>query len=127
MHRRRNLCVSLKPKKSCKRKEPIQASTAGEAIEKMLEQKRISSKINYSVLKGLDSAGAGSTQQQDTQPEDRASARKLPRRKKPASRSGADPVTIVGKRYCAERAGLGTTSVPVWHLLPWPAPLCLQG
>ncbi|XP_014396069.1 PREDICTED: transcription factor IIIB 90 kDa subunit [Myotis brandtii] len=36
-----------KPKKPCKRKEPIQASTAGEAIEKMLEQKRISSKINY--------------------------------------------------------------------------------
>lgn len=57
MHRRRDLCVSLQPKKSCKRKEPIQASTAGEAIEKMLEQKRISSKINYSVLKGLDSTG----------------------------------------------------------------------
>ncbi|XP_053783953.1 transcription factor IIIB 90 kDa subunit isoform X2 [Desmodus rotundus] len=44
-----------KPKKSCKRREPIQASTAGEAIEKMLEQKRISSKINYSVLRDLDS------------------------------------------------------------------------
>ena len=40
------ISVSLKPKKSCKRREPIQASTAGEAIEKMLEQKKISSKIN---------------------------------------------------------------------------------
>lgn len=50
-HRKRNFCVSLKPKKSCKRREPIQASTAGEAIEKMLEQKKISSKINYSVLR----------------------------------------------------------------------------
>uniref|UniRef100_A0A8C2Y3T1 Brf1 TBP-binding domain-containing protein n=1 Tax=Capra hircus TaxID=9925 RepID=A0A8C2Y3T1_CAPHI len=46
-----------KPKKSCKRREPIQASTAGEAIEKMLEQKKISSKINYSVLRGLDAGG----------------------------------------------------------------------
>lgn len=49
----------LQPKKSCKRREPIQASTAGEAIEKMLEQKRISSKINYSVLRDLDSKGGG--------------------------------------------------------------------
>ncbi|KAM7158100.1 transcription factor IIIB 90 kDa subunit isoform 1-T2 [Molossus nigricans] len=108
-----------KPKKSCKRKEPIQASTAGEAIEKMLEQKRISSKINYSVLKGLDSAGAGSTPQQDTPPEDRAGARKLPRRKKPTSRGGADPVTIVGKRWRptvstqpAKKATTGQTLLP---------------
>uniref|UniRef100_G1PN23 Transcription factor IIIB 90 kDa subunit n=1 Tax=Myotis lucifugus TaxID=59463 RepID=G1PN23_MYOLU len=85
-----------KPKKPCKRKEPIQASTAGEAIEKMLEQKRISSKINYSVLRDLDSKGGA--QRPDAGPEDRAGARKLPRRKKPAGRSGADPVASVGKR-----------------------------
>ena len=87
----------LYPKKSCKRREPIQASTAGEAIEKMLEQKRISSKINYSVLRDLDSKGGGGTQRPDARPEDRAGARKLPRRKKPAGRSGADPMTSVGK------------------------------
>lgn len=87
------------PKKPCKRKEPIQASTAGEAIEKMLEQKRISSKINYSVLRDLDSKG--SAQRPDAGPEDRAGARKLPRRKKPAGRSGADPVASVGKRCWA--------------------------
>ncbi|XP_062037774.1 transcription factor IIIB 90 kDa subunit isoform X1 [Lepus europaeus] len=83
-----------KPKKSCKRREPIQASTAGEAIEKMLEQKKISSKINYSVLRDLDSppreavrpAAAG------------GSSKKLPRRRAAASRSGADPGTSVGKR-----------------------------
>uniref|UniRef100_A0A8C9I317 Transcription factor IIIB 90 kDa subunit n=1 Tax=Piliocolobus tephrosceles TaxID=591936 RepID=A0A8C9I317_9PRIM len=87
-----------KPKKSCKRREPIQASTAREAIEKMLEQKKISSKINYSVLRGLSSAGGGSPHKEDAQPEHSASARKLSRRRTPASRSGADPVTSVGKR-----------------------------
>ncbi|XP_058423857.1 transcription factor IIIB 90 kDa subunit isoform X3 [Diceros bicornis minor] len=86
-----------KPKKSCKRREPILASTAGEAIEKMLEQKKISSKINYSVLRDLNSKGRG-LQREDARPEDRASARKLSRRKTPASRSRADPVASVGKR-----------------------------
>ncbi|XP_030786316.1 transcription factor IIIB 90 kDa subunit isoform X7 [Rhinopithecus roxellana] len=87
-----------KPKKSCKRREPIQASTAREAIEKMLEQKKISSKINYSVLRGLSSAGGGSPHREAAQPEQSASARKLSRRRTPASTSGADPVTSVGKR-----------------------------
>ncbi|KAG5846993.1 hypothetical protein ANANG_G00120910 [Anguilla anguilla] len=41
-----------KPKKSGRRREPIHASTAGEAIEKMLEQKKISSKINYDATPG---------------------------------------------------------------------------
>ncbi|XP_012601903.1 transcription factor IIIB 90 kDa subunit isoform X2 [Microcebus murinus] len=87
-----------KPKKSCKRREPIQASTAGEAIEKMLEQKKISSKINYSVLRDLNSMGSASPRGEDSRPEDRASARKLSRRRTPASRNGADPVTSLGKR-----------------------------
>ncbi|KAA0718124.1 Transcription factor IIIB 90 kDa subunit [Triplophysa tibetana] len=43
-----------KPKKPGRRREPINASTADEAIEKMLEQKRISTKINYDVLKDLN-------------------------------------------------------------------------
>ncbi|XP_059859792.1 transcription factor IIIB 90 kDa subunit isoform X1 [Delphinus delphis] len=87
-----------KPKKSCKRREPIQASTAGEAIEKMLEQKKISSKINYSVLRDLDSKGGGSPHREDARPQERAGTRKLSRRKTPARRSGADPVASVGKR-----------------------------
>ncbi|XP_059540635.1 transcription factor IIIB 90 kDa subunit isoform X2 [Myotis daubentonii] len=106
-----------KPKKPCKRKEPIQASTAGEAIEKMLEQKRISSKINYSVLRDLDSKGGA--QRPDAGPEDRAGARKLPRRKKPAGRSGADPGASVGKRLrpmvstqAAKKAAVGETLPP---------------
>ncbi|XP_034498974.1 transcription factor IIIB 90 kDa subunit isoform X1 [Ailuropoda melanoleuca] len=101
-----------KPKKSCKRREPIQASTAGEAIEKMLEQKKISSKINYSVLRDLNSKGGGSLQGEDTQPEERASVRKLSRRKTPASRNRADSVSNVGKRPW------GRVPEPGWH--PWP-------
>ncbi|XP_069921778.1 transcription factor IIIB 90 kDa subunit isoform X2 [Oryctolagus cuniculus] len=94
-----------KPKKSCKRREPIQASTAGEAIEKMLEQKKISSKINYSVLRGLDSPpreavlrGLDSPPREAVRPAAGGSSRKLPRRRAAASRSGADPGTSVGKR-----------------------------
>ncbi|XP_032261933.1 transcription factor IIIB 90 kDa subunit isoform X3 [Phoca vitulina] len=108
-----------KPKKSCKRREPIQASTAGEAIEKMLEQKKISSKINYSVLRDLNSKGGGSLQGEDAQPEERASARKLSRRKTPAGRNGTDPGSSVGKRLRpmvsaqpAKKAAVGETSFP---------------
>ncbi|XP_053358087.1 BRF1 RNA polymerase III transcription initiation factor subunit a [Clarias gariepinus] len=49
-----------KPKKPAQRRAPIDASTADEAIEKMLEQKRISSKINYDVLKDLNRASVKS-------------------------------------------------------------------
>ncbi|XP_028352265.1 transcription factor IIIB 90 kDa subunit isoform X6 [Physeter macrocephalus] len=87
-----------KPKKSCKRREPIQASTAGEAIEKMLEQKKISSKINYSVLRGLDSKGGAGPRREHARPQETAGARRLSRRKAPASTSGADPVAGVRKR-----------------------------
>ncbi|KAK2491294.1 hypothetical protein MC885_005891 [Smutsia gigantea] len=85
-----------KPKKSCKRREPLPARTAGEAIERMLEQKKISSKINYSVLRGLHGGGL----QGDSRPEERpsSSARVLPPRKTPATRARADPATGVGKR-----------------------------
>ncbi|XP_041660940.1 transcription factor IIIB 90 kDa subunit-like isoform X2 [Cheilinus undulatus] len=49
-----------KPKKSKKKKEHVEATTAGEAIERMLEKKKISSKINYDVLRDLNSRGTGS-------------------------------------------------------------------
>lgn len=65
----------------------------------MLEQKKISSKINYSVLRDLDSKGGGSPHGEDARPQERAGARKLSRRKTPARRSGADPVASMGKRY----------------------------
>lgn len=92
------LCF-LQPKKSCKRREPILASTAGEAIEKMLEQKKISSKINYSVLRDLNSKGGSSPPRDDSQPPEHASTKKLSRRKRAATRNSADPGTSTGKRY----------------------------
>lgn len=108
-----------KPKKSCKRREPIQASTAGEAIEKMLEQKKISSKINYSVLRDLNSKGAGGPREEAERPEERASTRKLSRRKTPARRHRGDPVTSMGKRLRpmvsaqpAKKAAVGETLPP---------------
>ncbi len=48
------ISVVSKPRNKGRRREPINASTADEAIEKMLEQKRISTKINYDVLKDLN-------------------------------------------------------------------------
>ncbi|XP_052040848.1 transcription factor IIIB 90 kDa subunit isoform X2 [Apodemus sylvaticus] len=87
-----------KPKKSCKRREPILASTAGEAIEKMLEQKKISSKINYSVLRDLNSKGGGSPPRDDSQPPEHTSTKKLSRRKRAATRNTADAGPSTGKR-----------------------------
>lgn len=43
-----------KPRGPVKKRQPIRANTADEAIEKMLEKKRISNKINYDVLKDLN-------------------------------------------------------------------------
>lgn len=108
-----------KPKKSCKRREPIQASTAREAIEKMLEQKKISSKINYSVLRDLNSKGAASPQRDDKQPDEKGNTRKLSWRRAAASRNKADPGTTVGKRLRplvstqpAKKAAMGEAAFP---------------
>ncbi|XP_041941533.1 BRF1 RNA polymerase III transcription initiation factor subunit a [Alosa sapidissima] len=46
-----------KTRKAPRRHAPIQASSADEAIEKMLEQKKLSLKINYDVLKDLNVKG----------------------------------------------------------------------
>lgn len=72
-----------KPRKKARRREPINASTADEAIEKMLEQKRISTKINYDVLKDLNKSSPKSpTRQTD---ESSAGAKRTPtaRQRKP--------------------------------------------
>lgn len=49
-----------KQKKKPKKKPQETANTAGEAIEKLLKEKKISSKINYDVLKNLEKPTAGS-------------------------------------------------------------------
>ncbi|XP_068198534.1 transcription factor IIIB 90 kDa subunit-like isoform X2 [Antennarius striatus] len=98
-----------KPKKAKQKKEPILASTAGEAIEKMLEKKRISSKINYDVLRDLNSRGTGSgggssPSRPAPDPPDATTAtrkRVARRRRKKASdvsRSLAATTSMIGKR-----------------------------
>ncbi|XP_053108512.1 transcription factor IIIB 90 kDa subunit isoform X3 [Hemicordylus capensis] len=87
-----------KPKKSAKKRELIQASTAGEAIEKMLEQKKISSKINYNVLKDLNSKGGSTPKKEDDSTDDSSNTKKLSRRKSLAARNVASSVNRVGKR-----------------------------
>lgn len=89
----------IKPKKSSKKRELIQASTAGEAIEKMLEQKKISSKINYNVLRDLNSKGGGTPKKEDDSPDDSSTTKKLSRRKSLAARNVANSLNSVGKRY----------------------------
>uniref|UniRef100_A0A673LQL8 Transcription factor IIIB 90 kDa subunit n=1 Tax=Sinocyclocheilus rhinocerous TaxID=307959 RepID=A0A673LQL8_9TELE len=90
-----------KPRKKARRREPISASTADEAIEKMLEQKRISTKINYDVLKDLNKSSPKSpTRQTD---EASAGAKRSPaaRQRKPQLTSPKIGQTIssFGKRY----------------------------
>ncbi|XP_016364157.1 transcription factor IIIB 90 kDa subunit-like isoform X2 [Sinocyclocheilus rhinocerous] len=89
-----------KPRKKARRREPISASTADEAIEKMLEQKRISTKINYDVLKDLNKSSPKSpTRQTD---EASAGAKRSPaaRQRKPQLTSPKIGQTIssFGKR-----------------------------
>ncbi|KAF4070796.1 hypothetical protein AMELA_G00277610 [Ameiurus melas] len=91
-----------KPKKTSKRREPIRASTAGEAIEKMLEQKKISSKINYDVLRDLNSKGSSSPAHKTEEVSGIVPGRKkLTRRKKQPNKSNlglAKPASLMGKR-----------------------------
>ena len=47
--------LPVKKKRKIKKKVAIQANSAAEAIEKMLQEKRISNKINYDVLRQINS------------------------------------------------------------------------
>ncbi|XP_077409717.1 transcription factor IIIB 90 kDa subunit-like [Vanacampus margaritifer] len=92
-------------KKKKKKKDSLQASTAGEAIKKMLEKKKISAKINYDVLKDLNGGQAGSQGgggPEKTAPESPIRpSRKRRRRKKTDSDvivNMAAKTTIMGKR-----------------------------
>ncbi|KAK2826773.1 hypothetical protein Q5P01_020987 [Channa striata] len=89
-----------KPRGS-KRRAPIRASTADEAIGKMLEQKKISSKINYDVLKDLNVKSGASPARKAETPKKEPSASKLTgRNRKPAQPplSLSTPLSTLGKR-----------------------------
>lgn len=94
------LCLT-QPKKSGRRREPINASTADEAIKKVLEQKRISTKINYDVLKDLNKSSPKSPTRQSEEPS--AGVKKTPtgRQRNPqlSSPKMAKTVSSFGKRY----------------------------
>lgn len=91
-----NSYSTVQPKKPSKRRAPIQASTAGEAIEKMLEQKKISSKINYDVLRDLNSKG-GSTPKHEKSEQEISTTESKPSHRKSAAKS--IPLNT-NKRYC---------------------------
>ncbi|XP_013878078.1 transcription factor IIIB 90 kDa subunit isoform X2 [Austrofundulus limnaeus] len=89
-------------KKTYKKREQIEASTAGEAIEKMLEKKKISSKINYEVLKDLNGV-TGSPSTVTSKPlEGTATRKRLSRRRRKTIEVNPDlsvNATIMGKRF----------------------------
>uniref|UniRef100_A0AAY4B5H2 Transcription factor IIIB 90 kDa subunit n=1 Tax=Denticeps clupeoides TaxID=299321 RepID=A0AAY4B5H2_9TELE len=129
-----------KPRKPSKRREPIRANTAGEAIEKMLEQKKISSKINYDVLRDLNSKGSDASSPSPAEDVPVSSGRKrLTRRKKQPNKSNlglAKPASLMGKRLrplissSPKKKSTSTQAVPVVTPLtlcepPLPTPLPL--
>ncbi|XP_061599964.1 transcription factor IIIB 90 kDa subunit-like [Cololabis saira] len=82
-----------------KKRAPIRASTADEAIEKMLEQKKISTKINYDVLKDLNvKPGAGPAPAAETPKKEAPAVRLAGRSRKPAPLSLSTPLSTLGKR-----------------------------
>ncbi|XP_037602957.1 transcription factor IIIB 90 kDa subunit-like [Sebastes umbrosus] len=90
-----------KPRGPTRKHPPIRANTADEAIEMMLEQKKISSKINYDVLKDLNIKPGASPARQAESPKREPSAAKLTGRyRKPvrAPLSLSTPLSTLGKR-----------------------------
>ncbi|KAL0969023.1 hypothetical protein UPYG_G00221680 [Umbra pygmaea] len=93
-----------KPKRPGSRKRaPIHANTADEAIEKMLEQKKISTKINYDILKELNNKPSTSPARQTAGSPNGATAGALRptgpyRRPTPAPLSLGTPLSSLGKR-----------------------------
>uniref|UniRef100_A0A3Q2X4R4 Transcription factor IIIB 90 kDa subunit n=1 Tax=Haplochromis burtoni TaxID=8153 RepID=A0A3Q2X4R4_HAPBU len=90
-----------KPRGPNRKHAPIRANTADEAIEKMLEQKRISSKINYDVLKDLNVKPCASPARKAESPKKERPAAKLAgRNRRPAQTqlSLSTPLSTLGKR-----------------------------
>lgn len=92
-----------KKKKKSKKRDQIEALTAGEAIERMLEKKKISSKINYDVLRDLNRGTGSPTRSPDHTPDTTAARKRLNRRRhRKTSDSNQDlaaNTSIMGKRF----------------------------
>lgn len=94
-------CCFQQPKSSGKKRSQIRASTADEAIGKMLEQKKISTKINYDVLKDLNIRPSASPARKAESVKSESSGAKLTRRStKPAQTPPglSVPLSTLGKR-----------------------------
>ncbi|XP_068456796.1 BRF1 RNA polymerase III transcription initiation factor subunit a [Clinocottus analis] len=90
-----------KPRGPTRRHPPIRANTADEAIGKMLEQKRISTKINYDVLKDLNVKPGASPARGSESPKREPAAAKLTGRSRKPQRptlSLSTPLSSLGKR-----------------------------
>ncbi|XP_069391612.1 BRF1 general transcription factor IIIB subunit a isoform X2 [Paralichthys olivaceus] len=89
-----------KPRGPSKKRASIRARTADEAIGKMLEQKKISSKINYDVLKDLNIKPGASPARTVESPKKEPSAAKLTGRNRNPARaplSLSTPLSTLGK------------------------------
>uniref|UniRef100_A0A672FYK7 Transcription factor IIIB 90 kDa subunit n=1 Tax=Salarias fasciatus TaxID=181472 RepID=A0A672FYK7_SALFA len=104
-----------KPRRSARRRPPINASTADEAIEQMLERKKISTKINYDVLKDLNAKpGASPAHAASPKREPAATSRPAARPRKPQQRpplSLSTPLSTLGKRWVCLEAGPGSAEL----------------
>ncbi|XP_015824509.3 transcription factor IIIB 90 kDa subunit isoform X2 [Nothobranchius furzeri] len=90
-----------KPRSATRRRPPIRASTADEAIGKMLEQKKISSKINYDVLKDLSTKPGSSPAHSVTSPKRQPSVTGATRHSRNQARGSLSlsmPLSTLGKR-----------------------------
>uniref|UniRef100_A0A1A8HTE0 BRF1 homolog, subunit of RNA polymerase III transcription initiation factor IIIBa n=2 Tax=Nothobranchius kuhntae TaxID=321403 RepID=A0A1A8HTE0_NOTKU len=90
-----------KPRSATRRRPPIRASTADEAIGKMLEQKKISSKINYDVLKDLSTKPGSSPAHSVTSPKRQPSVTGATRHNRNQARGSLSlsmPLSTLGKR-----------------------------
>ncbi|XP_070698686.1 BRF1 general transcription factor IIIB subunit a [Pempheris klunzingeri] len=84
-----------------KKRAPIRANTADEAIEKMLEQKKISTKINYDVLKDLNVKPGASPARKPESPKTEPIVKRLTGRNHQPARaplSLSTPLSTLGKR-----------------------------
>uniref|UniRef100_A0A1A8MR64 Transcription factor IIIB 90 kDa subunit n=3 Tax=Nothobranchius TaxID=28779 RepID=A0A1A8MR64_9TELE len=90
-----------KPRSATRRRPPIRASTADEAIGMMLEQKKISSKINYDVLKDLSTKPGSSPAHSVSSPKRQPSVTGATRHNRNQARGSLSlsmPLSTLGKR-----------------------------
>ncbi|XP_068573665.1 transcription factor IIIB 90 kDa subunit-like [Cebidichthys violaceus] len=118
-----------KPRGPSRKHPPIRANTADEAIGKMLEQKKISTKINYDVLKDLNiKPPAGPARKAESPKREPSAARLTGRNRKPprAPLSLSTPLSSLGKRLQPFITGqpskkLAVEQIATSSLLPVPA------